>query len=130
MVCFCYDVQDNVFVTVVASVQYRAHVETAEDAFYKLTNPREQIKSYVFDGKCSKLYGKNNYITMIPCVIRLKFLTPNHNFCLLFVTVVRASVPRMILDDVFEQKNEIAKTVAEELEKVLLYYGTIRLKSS
>jgi len=38
-------------VTVVASVQYRAHVETAEDAFYKLTNPREQIKAYVFDGK-------------------------------------------------------------------------------
>jgi hypothetical protein len=74
-------VQDNVFVTVVASVQFRAHVETAEDAFYKLTNPREQIKSYVFD-------------------------------------VVRASVPRMILDDVFEQKNEIAKSVEEELEKV------------
>lgn len=43
-------VQDNVFVTVVASVQFRAHVETAEDAFYKLTNPREQIMSYVFDG--------------------------------------------------------------------------------
>jgi hypothetical protein len=74
-------VQDNVFVTVVASVQFRAHVETAEDAFYKLTNPREQIMSYVFD-------------------------------------VVRASVPRMILDDVFEQKNEIAKSVEEELEKV------------
>ncbi len=50
--CVC-DVQDNVFVTVVASVQYRAHIETAEDAFYKLTNPREQIKSYVFDGKYS-----------------------------------------------------------------------------
>lgn len=44
-------VQDNVFVTVVASVQYRAHIETAEDAFYKLTNPREQIKAYVFDGE-------------------------------------------------------------------------------
>ena len=44
-------VQDNVFVTVVASVQYRAHLETAEDAFYKLSNPREQIKAYVFDGK-------------------------------------------------------------------------------
>jgi hypothetical protein len=51
-------VQDNVFVTVVASVQFRAHVETAEDAFYKLTNPREQIKSYVFDGNfCNAGYG-------------------------------------------------------------------------
>ncbi len=51
-------VQDNVFVTVVASVQFRAHVETAEDAFYKLTSPREQIKSYVFDGDfCNAGYG-------------------------------------------------------------------------
>ncbi len=49
----CCDVQDNVFVTVVASMQYRAHIETAEDAFYKLTNPREQIKSCVFDAKYS-----------------------------------------------------------------------------
>jgi hypothetical protein len=55
--CVC-DVQDNVFVTVVASVQYRAHIETAEDAFYKLTNPREQIKSYVFDGKYSSPFCK------------------------------------------------------------------------
>ncbi|KAH9531149.1 hypothetical protein CY35_19G022000 [Sphagnum magellanicum] len=66
--------KDNVFVTMVASVQYRAHIETAEDAFYKLTNPWEQIKSYVFDAK-------------------------------------------MLLDDVFEQKNDIAKNVEEELEK-------------
>ncbi|CAK9200175.1 unnamed protein product [Sphagnum troendelagicum] len=45
--------KDNVFVIVMASVQYRAHIETVEDAFYKLTNPREQIKSYVFDAKYS-----------------------------------------------------------------------------
>lgn len=46
MVCL----QDNVFVTVVASVQYRALAEKASDAFYKLTNTRGQIQSYVFDG--------------------------------------------------------------------------------
>lgn len=34
------------------------------------------------------------------------------------MTVVRASVPLMILDNVFEQKNEIANSVKEELEKV------------
>jgi hypothetical protein len=45
-------------VTVVASVQYRAHIETAEDAFYKLTIPQEQIKSYVFDAKYSSPYCK------------------------------------------------------------------------
>jgi hypothetical protein len=43
--------QDNVFVNVVASVQYRALADKASDAFYKLSNTREQIQSYVFDGK-------------------------------------------------------------------------------
>ncbi|CAN0906967.1 Hypersensitive-induced response protein-like protein 2, partial [Linum grandiflorum] len=40
---------DNVFVTVVASVQYRALSEKAPYAFYKLSNTRGQIQSYVFD---------------------------------------------------------------------------------
>ncbi|MCO5562789.1 hypothetical protein L7F22_058320 [Adiantum nelumboides] len=78
--------KDNVFVNVVASVQYRAVPNNAKDAFYKLTNPREQIQSYVFD-------------------------------------VVRATVPKMNLDDVFEQKSEIGKAVADELEKAMANYG-------
>ncbi|KAM0906105.1 hypothetical protein ACQ4PT_017045 [Festuca glaucescens] len=78
--------KDNVFVNVVASVQYRALADKASDAFYKLSNTREQIQSYVFD-------------------------------------VIRASVPKMILDDVFEQKNEIAKAVENELEKAMSAYG-------
>ncbi|CAI5492873.1 unnamed protein product [Closterium sp. Naga37s-1] len=78
--------KDNVFVTVVCSVQYRVMKDHADDAFYELQNPREQIQSYVFD-------------------------------------VVRASVPRIELDQVFEQKNEIAKSVEEELEKVMTAYG-------
>jgi hypothetical protein len=36
---------------------------------------------------------------------------------------VRASVRRMFLDDVFEQKNDIAKNVEEELEKVNFLYS-------
>jgi len=39
-----------VFVTVVASIQYRALAESAQDAFYKLSNTRNQIQAYVFDG--------------------------------------------------------------------------------
>lgn len=35
--------------------------------------------------------------------------------------VIRASVPRMELDAAFEQKNEIAKAVEEELEKVIWF---------
>ena len=42
--------QDNVFVTVVASIQYRVLVDKASDAFYRLSNPTSQIKAYVFDG--------------------------------------------------------------------------------
>jgi len=78
--------KDNVFVNVVASVQYRALADKASDAFYRLSNTREQIQSYVFD-------------------------------------VIRASVPKMLLDDVFEQKNEIAKAVESELEKAMSAYG-------
>lgn len=78
--------KDNVFVNVVASVQYRALADKASDAFYRLSNTREQIQSYVFD-------------------------------------VIRASVPKMNLDDVFEQKNEIARAVEEELEKAMSAYG-------
>ncbi|KAH9775776.1 Hypersensitive-induced response protein 1 [Citrus sinensis] len=74
--------KDNVFVNVVASVQYRALAHKANDAFYKLSNTRTQIQAYVFD-------------------------------------VIRASIPKLNLDDAFEQKNEIAKAVEEELEKIV-----------
>jgi len=78
--------KDNVFVNVVASIQYRAVSENASDAFYKLSNTKGQIQAYVFD-------------------------------------VIRASVPKMELDSAFEQKNDIAKAVEEELEKAMSAYG-------
>jgi len=51
-------------VNVVASVQYRAVADKASDAFYRLTNTREQIQSYVFDGMCSDFpfHFKLNYM--------------------------------------------------------------------
>jgi len=78
--------KDNVFVTVIASVQYRALLEKSVDAFYKLSNTKEQIQAYVFD-------------------------------------VIRACVPKMNLDAVFEQKNDVAKSVEVELEKAMTNYG-------
>ncbi|KAF5749020.1 SPFH/band 7/PHB domain membrane-associated family protein [Tripterygium wilfordii] len=78
--------KDNVFVTVVASVQYRALADKAVDAFYRLTNTKGQIQAYVFD-------------------------------------VIRASLPKLNLDAAFEQKNDIAKAVEEELEKAMSAYG-------
>lgn len=38
--------------------------------------------------------------------------------CLIVISVVRALVPRMNLDELFEQKGDVAKAVLEELEKV------------
>nr|XP_043607250.1 hypersensitive-induced response protein-like protein 1 [Erigeron canadensis]XP_043607251.1 hypersensitive-induced response protein-like protein 1 [Erigeron canadensis] len=78
--------KDNVFVNVVASIQYRALADKASDAFYKLSNTSTQIQAYVFD-------------------------------------VIRATVPKLNLDDVFEQKNEVAKAVEDQLEKAMSAYG-------
>jgi len=78
--------KDNVFVQMICSIQYRVVRQNADDAFYELQNPQEQIQAYVFD-------------------------------------VVRAHVPRMTLDELFEQKGDVAKTVLEELEKVMGAYG-------
>ncbi|KAI3458263.1 hypothetical protein Pfo_014926 [Paulownia fortunei] len=78
--------KDNVFVQLHCSIQYRVIKENADDAFYELQNPQEQIQSYVFD-------------------------------------VVRAHVPRMTLDELFEQKGDVAQAVLEELEKVMGAYG-------
>ncbi|MCO5578017.1 hypothetical protein L7F22_031855 [Adiantum nelumboides] len=70
--------KDNVFVTMVASIQYRVVDKHAKEAYNKLFRPQDQIHAYFFD-------------------------------------VVRSSVPRMGLDDVFEKNNNIAKAVEKEL---------------
>lgn len=36
---------------IVCSIQYRVIKENADDAFYELQNPKEQIQAYVFDGE-------------------------------------------------------------------------------
>lgn len=41
--------KDNVFIQVAVAVHYRVIAEGAYDAFYRLTDPRSQIQSYVFD---------------------------------------------------------------------------------
>ncbi|XP_047322284.1 hypersensitive-induced response protein 4-like [Impatiens glandulifera] len=78
--------KDNVFVQLLCSIQYRVVKENAQDAFYQLANPTEQIQSYVF-----------------------------HE--------IRAHVPRLSLDELFEQKGEVAQAVLLELAKVMGAYG-------
>jgi len=50
------------------------------------------------------------------CIFTLKLIYS------VVISVIRASVPKMELDATFEQKNEIAKAVEEELEKVSLSF--------
>lgn len=78
--------KDNVFVQLLCSIQFRVVNQNADDAFYELQNPQEQIQAYVFD-------------------------------------VVRSNVPRMTLDELFEQKGDVAQAVLEELEKAMGSYG-------
>ena len=78
--------QDNVFVRVIVSVQYFVLKDKVYDAFYKLDDPVNQIKAFVFD-------------------------------------VVRARVPKIKLDDVFEKKDEIAGAVKSELSQVMDDFG-------
>ncbi|MBN2238276.1 MAG: SPFH domain-containing protein [Dehalococcoidales bacterium] len=78
---------DNVFVDLLIAVQYFVDgKDKVWDAFYKLTNPQQQMESWVFD-------------------------------------TVRAKVPTMILDDVFEKKEEIATDVEQSLTDRLQFYG-------
>lgn len=46
-----FPLQDNVFVQLICTIQYRVVKEHADDAFYELQNPQQQIQAYVFDGK-------------------------------------------------------------------------------
>uniref|UniRef100_A0A7S4NQ67 Band 7 domain-containing protein n=1 Tax=Paramoeba aestuarina TaxID=180227 RepID=A0A7S4NQ67_9EUKA len=77
---------DNVFVEIEVSVQFKALKESAYDAFYKLSNIREQIRSYVYD-------------------------------------VIRSGVPKITLDILFEQKDELAHSVRDNLDKTMSAYG-------
>lgn len=49
--------KDNVFVTVPVAVQYVIKDEQVVDAYYRLSNPEAQIRSYVFDTVRSALSG-------------------------------------------------------------------------
>ncbi len=78
---------DNVFVDLLIAVQYYVDGQAKVwDAFYKLTDPKQQMESWIFDN-------------------------------------VRAKVPTMSLDSVFENKDEIAKEIEDSLGVRLSEYG-------
>jgi regulator of protease activity HflC (stomatin/prohibitin superfamily) len=78
--------KDNVFITVNVAVQYRVLQDSAYEAFYRLTDARGQIQSYVFD-------------------------------------VIRSTVPKLMLDDAFASKDDIAGSVLHQLQNTMKEYG-------
>lgn len=77
---------DNVFLTATVSVQFQVVRDNVYDAFYSLTNPRQQITAHIYD-------------------------------------VMRAELPTLELDAVFEAKEELAAAVKEALSEVMTRYG-------
>lgn len=77
---------DNVFVNLMVAVQYEVLPDKVFQACYKLKDPEQQIKSYVFD-------------------------------------LVRAQVPKLLLDDVFAKKDDIAVAVKAELQEQMAEFG-------
>ena len=83
---------DNVFVKVKVAVQYFVLPDKVYDAYYKLSNAKQQIESFVYD-------------------------------------VVRAQVPKMKLDEVFERKDDVANAVKSELAQAMDDFGYGILKA-
>ena len=52
-----------------------------------------------------------------------KLQNPQEQITAFIFDVVRAEVPRMILDDVFEKKDEIARAIQRDLKEAMLNYG-------
>jgi len=80
--------KDNVFLTLKVSIQYSVidEPDKIHASHYRLTNPRVQIESYVFD-------------------------------------VVRSTVPKIELDDVFTTKEQISSSISEALKESMSSFG-------
>lgn len=84
--------KDNVTLEIIVSVQLQRDENKIFDAFYKLSQPHVQIRSYIFD-------------------------------------IVRAQVPGMNLDQVYESKDEIANNIEASLSVQMADFGWIVNKS-
>lgn len=78
--------KDNVFVRVNVAILYKVNPKMVSEAFYKLTDHRSQMRSFVYDG-------------------------------------IRASFPKLELDDCFASKDEIATHVLQDLRTSMQIYG-------
>jgi regulator of protease activity HflC (stomatin/prohibitin superfamily) len=80
--------QDNVFIELQVSVQYRVQDEDDQiyRSYYELEDPEEQITSYIFD-------------------------------------IVRAEVPKLTIDEIFNEKGKIATAIKEGVGEAIEGFG-------
>jgi regulator of protease activity HflC (stomatin/prohibitin superfamily) len=125
--------KDNVFLQVQVSVQYRVLQDAAYDAYYRLTDPRSQIQSYVFDvvryvcrlmslsvDDRPRRLARKRYNRKQPLMTRTRFCD---RLPFLFSLFHRSTVPKLMLDDAFASKDDIASSVLSQLQHVMKDYG-------
>lgn len=56
---------DNVFLVAVVSVQYQVLRDKTYEAFYALTNPKQQITAHVYDVRVEILYLLNSCFSLV-----------------------------------------------------------------
>jgi regulator of protease activity HflC (stomatin/prohibitin superfamily) len=78
--------QDNAMVVIRATILYKVLPDRAHDAFYKFSNPHEQIRSFASN-------------------------------------VIRGQAPLHMMDELFTIRDEMQKTLREELEEQMTHYG-------
>ena len=78
--------RDNVFVQIPVSVQYQVLDDRIYDAFYRLSQPKKQIESFVFNS-------------------------------------ILGHVPKLTLDETFEQQSGISVAVKNELDQTMSGFG-------
>lgn len=78
--------RDNVFVQIPVSVQYQILDANIYDAFYRLSSPKKQIESFVFNS-------------------------------------ILGHVPKLTLDETFEQQSGISVAVKVELDQIMSGFG-------
>jgi regulator of protease activity HflC (stomatin/prohibitin superfamily) len=78
--------KDNVTIQVQVAVQFKAMDTKVHEAYYRLTDPAQQIRAYVDD-------------------------------------VIRSTLPKLELDEAFQSKDTVARSVKESLDKVMHDYG-------
>jgi len=81
--------RDNVFVQIPVSVQYQILDANIYDAFYRLSSPKKQIESFVFNS-------------------------------------ILGHVPKLTLDETFEQQSGISVAVKVELDQIMSGFGSDR----